>query len=188
MVMIPFRRRGDRYALIVGMTGVKMGDRIAQIACAHSGRMAAVARKVGLTGRFVVIAMDAATAARAQSGALEAGALVEVETGAPDRLPLEDESVDLVLIDDTGGWLTNLRPESQVTSTRESLRVLRPGGRVMVIGSVPRAGLAAILSRAQSGPPFDPTALLQADGFRSVRTLAEREGLIFFEGMKPRSM
>jgi len=28
--------------------------------------------------------------------------------------------------------------------------------------------------------------ILQADGFRSVRTLAEREGLVFVEGVKPR--
>jgi ubiquinone/menaquinone biosynthesis C-methylase UbiE len=184
--MIPFRRREDPYALVIGMAGVKMGDRIAQIACAHTGRMAAVARKVGLSGRFVVVATDPDSAARAQRGASTAGALVEVETGTPERLPLDDESIDLVIIDNTGGWLTTLRAEARVAATRESLRVLRPGGRVMVIGSVPRSGLAAVFSRAQSGPPFDPTALLQADGFRSVRILAEREGLAFYEGMKPR--
>jgi hypothetical protein len=27
---------------------------------------------------------------------------------------------------------------------------------------------------------------LEADGFKSVRTLAEREGLVFVEGIKPR--
>jgi hypothetical protein len=47
-----------------------------------------------------------------------------------------------------------------------------------------------VLSRTQSGPPFvasgDATLALEADGFKSVRTLAEREGLVFVEGIKPR--
>ena len=57
----------------------------------------------------------------------------------------------------------------------------------MVIGAAPRGGLAALFSRAPSGPPFDPTPLLAADGFRSVRTLAERDGLVFVEALKPRT-
>jgi hypothetical protein len=61
---------------------------------------------------------------------------------------------------------------------------------VLVIGAAPRGGLGAVLSRTQSGPPFvasgDANKALEADGFRSVRTLAEREGLVFVEGIKPR--
>ena len=37
-----FLKRDDPYALVVGMTGVKMGDRFVQIGCAHGGRLAAV--------------------------------------------------------------------------------------------------------------------------------------------------
>ena len=44
-------KKSDPYLLIVGMTGVKMGDRFVQVGCAHGGRMAAVAGKVGLSGR-----------------------------------------------------------------------------------------------------------------------------------------
>ena len=77
-----------------------------------------------------------------------------------------------------------------MASIRELVRVLRPGGRVLFIGAVPRGGLGAVLSRTQSGPPFvasgDAVAALEADGFKSVRTLAEREGLVFVEGIKPR--
>ena len=48
-----FLKRDDPHLLIVGMTGVKMGDRFVQIGCAHGGRLAAVAGKVGLSGRAV---------------------------------------------------------------------------------------------------------------------------------------
>jgi hypothetical protein len=93
-------------------------------------------------------------------------------------------------VDDTAGLFGTMRPEGRVAAIRELVRVLRSGGRVLVIGAVPRGGLGAVLSRTQSGPPFvssgDATKALEADGFKSVRTLAEREGLVFVEGIKPR--
>jgi len=44
-----FLKRGEPYALVVGMAGVKMGDRFLQIGCADGGRLAAIAQKVGLS-------------------------------------------------------------------------------------------------------------------------------------------
>jgi hypothetical protein len=69
----------------------------------------------------------------------------------------------------------------------EARRILRPGGRLIVIGSGKRTGLAALLARPQAGVTADPTPALHTGGFKSVRTLAEREGLIFVEGLKPRA-
>ena len=185
-----FLKKGDPYLLIVGMTGVKMGDKFVQIGCAHGGRLAAVAGKVGLSGRAAVVAPDEASAERARKAAEDAGVLVEIEVGPPDRLPLPDNEFDLAVVDDTAGLLGTMRPEGRVAAIRELVRVLRPGGRALVVGSVPRGGLGAVLSRTQSGPPFvasgDATRALEADGFKSVRTLAEREGLVFVEGIKPR--
>jgi ubiquinone/menaquinone biosynthesis C-methylase UbiE len=185
--MVAFRGRDNPQSLVVGMTGAKMGDRVAQIGCAHGGRLGAIASQVGLSGRAVAIVPDDASAARARKGAAQAGALVEVEVAPPTRLPLEDESFDVVVVDDTGGLIATMRPEDRVAAIREVARVLRPGGRVMVVGAVPRGGLGALFTRAQSGPPVDPAPWLQADGFKSVRTLAEREGLCFTEGIKPRA-
>src|ERR1700716_1926359 len=185
-----FLKKGDPYLLIVGMTGVKMGDRFVQIGCVHGGRLGAVAGKVGLSGRAVVVAPDEASAARARKGAEDAGVLVEVEVSPPTRLPLENDAFDLALVDDTAGLLGTLSPEGRVAAIRELVRVLRPAGRVMIVGAAPRGGFGALLTRAQSGPPFvasgNADIALEADGFRSVRTLAEREGLVFVEGIKPR--
>ena len=180
------RRREDPFMLVTGMTGVKMGDRFAQVGCAHGGRLAAIASRVGLSGRAVAVVPDAESAARAQKGAEQAGVLIDVEIAPPTQLRLEDDAFDVVVIDDTGGLLATLSDNDRVLAIREARRALRPGGRVMVIGAVPRGGLAALFSRAQSGPPFDPMPLLSADHFTSVRTLAERDGLVFVEAIKPR--
>jgi ubiquinone/menaquinone biosynthesis C-methylase UbiE len=186
MLMNPFRRGDDPYMLVVGMTGVKMGDRLVQVGCGHGGRLAAVARKVGLSGRAVAIVPDEASAARARKGAAAAGALVEIDVAPPTRLPVEDAAFDLAVIDDTGGLFGTMRAEDRVVAVRDVFRALRPGGRSIVIGTAPRGGLGVLLTRAQSGPGFDAPATLGAEGFRAVRVLAERDGLRFIEGIKPR--
>jgi SAM-dependent methyltransferase len=186
VVLHPFRRDAEPHLLVVGMIGVKLGERVAQIGCAHGGRLAAVARKVGLSGRAVAFVPDDSSAMRARKGAAQAGVLVEIETAPPTGVPAEDAAFDVVVIDDTAGLLGTLSDRDRAAAVQEALRILRPGGRVLAIGSAPRGGLGALLSRAPSGPPFDPAPLFQAAGFRSVRKLAEREGLVFVEGVRGR--
>lgn len=181
------KRRDDPFMLVVGMTGVKMGDRLAQVGCADGARLAAVAAKVGLSGRAVAVVPDESSAARARKGAERAGVLVELETAPPTHLPLDSSAFDLAIIDDTGGLLARMDENDRAAAVREARRIVRPGGRVMVIGAAPRAGLSALFSRTTAGPPFDAAPLLAADNFRSVRTLAERDGLVFVEALKPRT-
>ncbi|HZR26056.1 MAG TPA: methyltransferase domain-containing protein [Vicinamibacterales bacterium] len=186
-----FFKRDNPHTLVVGMTGVKMGDKFLQVGCAHGGRMAAIASKVGLSGRAVIVVPDEGQASQARKGAASAGVLIELEVAPASHLPVDNGVFDLAVVDDTGGLLANARPEDRVATVREVVRALRPGGRVMIIGTSPRGGFGAVFSRAQSGPPFtasgDANKLLEADGFTSVRTLAEREGLVFVEGLKPRT-
>ncbi len=178
-------RRDDPYRLVVGMTGVQMGDRIAQIGCPEGGRLAAIAGKVGLSGRAVAVVPDEVSAARARKAAAREGVLVELEIAPPTRLPGATAAFDLVVVDDTRGLLLAMSADDRVLAVREALRLLRPGGRVMVIGSAPRSGLGAIFTRTRSAPRFDPAPALQSGGCKAVRVLAEREGLVFVEGVKP---
>src|SRR5258706_12958731 len=170
-----FLKRDNPYTLVVGMTGVKMGDRLLQVGCAHGARLGAVAAKVGLSGRAAVVVPDESSAERARKGAADAGVLVDVDIAPATRLPLDDQAFDLAVVDDTAGLLGTMRAEDRVAAIRELVRVLRPGGRVMIVGATPRGGLGALISRTQSGPPFvasgDATRALEADGCKSVREL-----------------
>lgn len=185
MFLNPFRRRENPFTLVVGMTGVKMGDRLVHVGCADAAQLAAIASKVGLSGCAAVIVPDTETGARVERAASQAGVLVDVTVSPLTQLPLEDAAFDVAVVDDTASGFSQMAAADQSAAVRETLRVLRPGGRVMVIGSTARTGLGAKLQRA-SEPSADPTPALQADGYRAVRILAERDGLIFYEGMKPR--
>jgi len=185
-----FLKRQNPHGLAVSMTGAKMGDRLLQIGCAHGGRLGAIAIKVGLSGRAAAAVPDQASADRARKGGAEAGVLVDVEVAPPTRLPYERDAFDLVVADDTGGLFATMRADERRAAVREMVRVLRPGGRAVVIGGAPRGGIGAILSRAPDAPPFvssgEAVTALEADGFRSARIIGEREGLAFVEAIKPR--
>jgi ubiquinone/menaquinone biosynthesis C-methylase UbiE len=184
-----FLKRQDPYGLVVGMAGAKMGDRLLHVGSPNGGRLAAVASKVGLSGRAIAVVTDDASAARARKGAADAGVLVEVETGAPTKLPIENSSIDVAVVDDTGRLLDAMAAADRAATVRELARVVRPGGRVMIIGSGTPRGIGKLLGGSSTGKSFaasgDANAALEAGGFTSVRTLAEREGLVFVEGVKP---
>jgi ubiquinone/menaquinone biosynthesis C-methylase UbiE len=190
MFLNPFVRRRDSHTLLVSMTGVKMGDRVAFIGCASGARLAAVAAKVGLSGRAVAVAPDDSSAARARKGAENAGVLVEVEVAPLTRPPLEDAGFDLAVVDDTADLVGGMSSDDRARTVREIARILRPGGRVVFVGAGQAAGFARLLARP--APPSlalsgEANKALESNGFATVRTLAEREGQVFIEGIKPRA-
>jgi len=187
--MMPFRAKSNPHMLIIGMTSVKMGDRLVQVGCSDGASLAAVAAKVGLSGKAVAVVPDIDAQVRVRKGAERAGVLVESELAPPDKLPLDDSAYDLVIIDDEVGQFAALDTDTQRAVVREAVRVLEPGGRVLAIsGSRAPSGLSALLGRGRSAPAFDATPALESGGCRFVRVLGEREGLRFVEGIKARTV
>ena len=185
--MFSFLGKTNPYLLMTGMTGVKMGDQILQVGCTDGGALAAVAAKVGLSGRALAVVPDIATAVRVQKGAQRQGVLVDVEVGPPTTLPAGDADIDLVVLDDAARQFASLDTGAQTAIVQEAVRVLKPGGRVLVVSALPAGGLAAVLGRGPKGPAYDATPVLEAGGCRFVRLLGEREGLRFVEGTKARA-
>ena len=86
------------------------------------------ARQVGESGRVIGIDMTDAMLEKARENARKGGfENVEFRKGIIEELPLEDESVDVIL----SNCVINLSPEKQRVYA-EAHRVLKPGGRIMV--------------------------------------------------------
>ena len=166
-----FRKAAERDSLAVTMAGVKRGDRFLSVGVRDPTLIAALASKAGLTGRACAVDADPARATAAAPAIEAEGALIEVEQAPWDRLPYEPASFDVVLVRDV---FSSLPPGEQTRTAGEVLRVLRGGGRVVVVESTRRQRIAAEAL----------TAPLTGAGFAAVRVLAEAEHTIFVEAIK----
>src|SRR4051794_29440130 len=121
---MPNPLRKNPYDLVVRMTGVKMGDRLALVGSGNGARLAAIAAKVGLSGRAIAILPDQTSASAVNKGAAQQGVALDVEVAPPTRLCAGDDAFDVVFVDDTSGVIGSLRPEDRVAAIRELLRIL----------------------------------------------------------------
>ncbi|MBM3817746.1 MAG: methyltransferase domain-containing protein [Acidimicrobiia bacterium] len=180
-----FLRKSSLELLPVAMSGVRMGERALQIAIDDPALAGAIAAKVGLSGTAAMAVADDASAARAREGAARAGALVDVHVTPLQTLPFADSSFDVVVVHTMGGLLASMDEPMRVATLREANRVLRSGGRVVIIEAGARGGLRGLIGSAATGDAGATVASLTTAGFRGSRRLAEREGYRFLEGMKP---
>jgi ubiquinone/menaquinone biosynthesis C-methylase UbiE len=181
-----FRKGPGPYALAVAMSGIRMGERLLWIGAQEAAMFGAVAKKVGLSGRAAAVVDSEAGAGRIRDAAARAGVLVDLETAAAEHLPFDADSFDIVVIAGPVGLVEGLAPDAQLAVLTEARRVLRPGGRMLVVERFAHRRLFGLMA---PGDRADLTgqqaeAALQAAGFRPVRTLARREGLLFIEGLK----
>jgi SAM-dependent methyltransferase len=190
MILRLLRKRptGKRDSMPVTMTGVRMGERLLQIGMDDPALVGALAAKVGLSGTAALAVGDDRDAARARAIAEKAGVLVDVQVAPWSSLPFAAESFDLVVVQATGGFLASMRPEDRVACLQTAYRLLRAGGRIIVVEAARRAGLAGLLrghavnERYAAGGGAE--GALKAEGFRPVRTVGEAEGYRFTEGLK----
>jgi hypothetical protein len=167
-----FRRMRAMDPLQVAMTGIRMGERYLQIFCSDATLTSGVAQKTGLSGQACLAAGDEREAERAQKAANKAGVLIEVQTlRTPAELPWIGESFDMVVIDNTGGAFSAFADADRNALASAARGVLRPGGRVELI-------------ERDRGPQSNSETDLRNAGFKPVRTLAEKGGFRFIEGLK----
>ena len=108
--------------------GLRPGETVLDLGCGAGIDTLLAARSVGPTGRAIGIDMTPEMVARARANAEAAGfANVEVLEGMIEALPLPDASVDVAV---SNGVLNLSTRKSRVLA--ETLRVLRPGGRVAI--------------------------------------------------------
>lgn len=181
LVRLVTGRRAGR-DLAVSMAGIRLGERLLVIGLGDAALLPALAAKTGLTGRACGVDPDAPAVERARRASDRAGVLAEVAPAALPDLPFSAGDFDIVVIRAGRG----LAGEGAVADAVEAAaRVLRGGGRCLVIADRRRRGIGALVVGRPR--PLDAAALcrlLSGGGLKGARVLAEREGLLFVEGLK----
>ena len=177
--------KGDN-DLRVSMAGLRLGDKVLQIGSGDPRLIAMLAAKVGISGQASALVPDDGSADPIRRVAQAGGVLVDVKVAPLRTPPFAQGWFDVVVIPELIGAM---RPHERVGTLQGARQVLRVGGRCLVIEAAPRGGLGALFSGRALDPHYRSQGgaepALRAEGFRPVRTLAERQGLLFTEGMKP---
>jgi SAM-dependent methyltransferase len=183
-----FLRKSRLEPLPITMTGVRMGERLLHIGIDDPDAVGALAKKVGLSGVNALVAQNETDAERARSAAASAAVLIDVHVAPWRTMPFAADAFDLAVVHGTRGLLASMAPEDRVGALQEAHRVLRNGGRIIVIESGPRGGLAGLLRGHSVNEHYvaagGAEGALKAEGFKPVRVLGEVEGYRFTEGLK----
>jgi ubiquinone/menaquinone biosynthesis C-methylase UbiE len=179
----------DREPISIKMSGIRMGERLLQIGVDDPKLIAAMALKIGLSGTTAVAVHDDAAAERARDAAARGGALIDLHVTPFVTIPFENDAFDVVVVHAMRGVTRVFQePGRMPVAFGETRRVLRRGGRIIVIEPGPKSGLAAVFRPYRPDVAHEAaggtTAVLESAGFRPVRVLLERDGYRFIEGLK----
>ena len=112
------------------MTAVKIGSSVLLIGGSDPGLIAALAKTVGLSGHACALAQTDEAAEAFTKAAAADGVLVDVSVGPVRAFPYDPDRFDVVVLKDAIG---SMRAYDRVLCLQQALRVLRAGGRCLVI-------------------------------------------------------
>ncbi|MSS73859.1 MAG: arsenite methyltransferase [Candidatus Latescibacteria bacterium] len=162
------------------LAGIEPGTTVLDLGSGAGVDVFRASEKVGPTGRVIGVDMTPEMIERARANAAERRLEnVEFRLGEIEQLPVQDGSVDLVI----SNCVINLAPDKGKVFD-EILRVLKPGGRMVVSDIVTRGEMpeevrqdVELWSGCVAGA-MDRDAylrLLRERGFREARVLTEQD-------------
>lgn len=162
----------------LGVESLEPGETVLDLGSGAGLDCLLAAQRVGPQGRVIGVDMTPEMVERARENARRAGvANVEFRLGEIEELPVEDNSVDIVI----SNCVINLSPD-KARVFGEAYRVLKPGGKLVVADIVLRGELPEPLRdslEAYTGclagamRRDDYLASIEAAGFESVEVIAE---------------
>ena len=179
--MALFRKAPPQDPLIVAMSGARLGQRMLVVPGSDLQVLVDVAAKVGLTGRAVALVAGAGARQRVQDRTTAQGVLVETES-LTLPFPLPEAEFDVAIVDDRA---PRLDAHSTTGLLPELVRVVRPGGRLLVLVPAPSSPLAGLFGAEPAAP--DVSKLLGSlgrSGFTAARLLGVRQGTAFVEAVR----
>jgi arsenite methyltransferase len=112
----------------IALASLREGERVLDLGAGGGFDCFLAANKVGANGRIIGVDMTPEMVEKARENARRGGYKnVEFRIGEIESLPVEDESVDVVI----SNCVINLVPDKKKAFS-EAFRVLKPGGRIMI--------------------------------------------------------
>ncbi|MBI5836748.1 MAG: arsenite methyltransferase [Candidatus Eisenbacteria bacterium] len=163
----------------LGHAAVKPGETVLDLGSGAGIDAFLAARDTGPTGRVIGVDMTAAMLERARANAAKVHATnVEFRLGEIENLPVADGTVDVII----SNCVVNLSPHKDRVF-REALRVLKPGGRLVVSDLVwlreapqkVRDSIEALVGCvAGASLKEEYLGLIRGSGFRDVEVLEQK--------------
>lgn len=143
---------------IVDMAHIGPGEAVLDVGCGTGTLALAAGRRVGATGRITGIDPSPQMIARARHKAERRALNSEFAIGVIEHLGFPDESFDVVL---STFMMHHLPDDLRARGLAEIARVLKPGGRLLVVDFMGPAG-------PWKSRLADVRALLERDGFQRL--------------------
>lgn len=154
---------------IIELARLKPGESVLDVGCGTGTLAIAAKRRVGPGGHVNGIDASPEMIARANKKALRAGLEIDFKSGVVEALPFPDAQFDAVL---STLMLHHLPRKLREEGAREIRRVLKPGGRVLIVdfgGTERQNGLLARFHQRHGHVKLsEVTALLDAAGLNVV--------------------